>query len=113
MAGLSIHRQSRQLKLTERARLLEEDPAARAGRYWEEQAAACGAESACRSEIMRLHREARLRAMLASVQDEQQAEAEQLFWERAQLEDVALVAVRQRKRQRRGSQLDGSQRLCD
>ena len=74
MAGLSIHRQSRQLKLTKRARLLEEDPAARAGRYWEEQAAACGAESACRSEIMRLHREARLRAMLASVQGEQQAE---------------------------------------
>ena len=50
--------------------------------------------------------------MLASVQDEQQAEAEQLFWERAQLEDVALmvvlVAVRQRKRQRRGSHLDSS-----
>jgi hypothetical protein len=103
----------RQLKLTERAQLLEEDPTARAEREREEKAAVCVAESAHRSEIMRLHREARLRAMLASVQDEQQAEAEQLFWERAQLEDVALVAVRQRKRQRRGSQLDGSQRLCD
>ena len=52
--------------------------------------------------------EAHPRAMLASVQDEQQAEAEQLFWERAPIEDVALVAVRQRKRQRRGSHLGGS-----
>ena len=46
----------RQLELTERARLLEEDPAARAERYWEEQAAACAVESARRLKIMRLHR---------------------------------------------------------
>ena len=46
----------RQLKLAERARLLEEDPAARAERYWEEQAAACAVESARRLKIMRLHR---------------------------------------------------------
>jgi hypothetical protein len=45
---------------------------------------AAGATGAAqRSEIMRLHREARLRAMLAPLTEEQHAEAEQLFWERA------------------------------
>jgi hypothetical protein len=67
------------------------DPAVRARRYREEQAAAGATEAAQRSEIMRLHREARLRAMLAPLMEEQHAETEQLFWERAQLEDVALM----------------------
>ena len=63
-----------------------------AQRYREGQAASGATEAAQRSEIMRLHREARLRAMLAPLTEEQHAEAEQFFWERAQLEDVALVA---------------------
>jgi hypothetical protein len=67
-------------------------PAVQAQRYREGQAASGATEAAQRSEIMRLHREARLRAMLAPLTEEQHAEAEQFFWERAQLEDVALVA---------------------
>jgi hypothetical protein len=95
----------RQRKLAERA----EDPAVRAERHRVREDAARAAELARVSARHKLHREARCQVMLASLPDEQRAEAERLYWESEQLKDAATVAKRQRDRKRKGRAADAEQ----
>ena len=74
-----------QRRLAEQARLSQEDPAVRAQRQRDSDAAAIEAKVTRWCEIWRRRDEARCEAMLTHVPDEQRAEAERLFWEHARL----------------------------